>query len=100
MHVQDRGHSWYSDRRVDCVCWLGFEPRSKIFYLHWINGISQLKAKDFGVEVQLRLKYPLDILSLAKAVLLALESKISYRQPFGAHGFHHLFGLIRRDDLV
>ena len=52
---------------------------SKILDFYWIYGVGQFKAKDFGVEVQLRFQYSLDILGLSETVLLALECEISDR---------------------
>ena len=35
----------------------------------------QFEVEDFGIEVKLRLKHPLDILGLAKTVLLAFQNR-------------------------
>src|SRR4029077_17844333 len=101
MRVQDRGHSSYFNRaRGRRLLVQSSSSRSKIFYFHRLYGISQFELEDFGVKVKLRLEHALDILGLAKAVLLAFESQISDRQAFRTHGFHHFFGLIGWDDFI
>src|SRR5215467_6761386 len=62
-----------------CLAFARLRLYLEVLDYHRFHWVSQSKAKDFRIEVQLCLEHPLDILGLAKAVLLAFESKISHR---------------------
>src|SRR6266508_1241096 len=54
----------------------------------------------FCIEVELGIQRALDVLGLAKAMLLAFERKIGHRQAFCPQRIDHQLGLTRRHDLV
>src|SRR5215213_6521731 len=67
---------------------------------HRLNRISRLEAEYARVEVEFGVERTLDILGLAKAVLLAFKRQIRYWQTFRSQGIDQQLGLTRRHNLV
>src|SRR5256714_8989081 len=67
---------------------------------HRFDRVGQREAEDLRVEIQLAFERPLDVLSDAEAVLLALERDVGDRQALLAEGVDDQLGLVRRGGLV
>src|SRR5437868_6432206 len=62
--------------------------------------VRQLEAEDLGVEAQLAIQGPADVLGPAKAMLLAFEGQVGDGHPLLLEGIDDHRGLVGGDDLI
>src|SRR5215831_5448551 len=83
------------NRRAIAVC-----LALQVVYMDRIDLVCKIESENPRVEIQLAVERSLDVLGLAKSMLLALEWNISDRQPLCFYGGIHHLGLVWRYDLV
>ena len=72
----------------------------QVIYRQWNEIVRRLQTKDLCEEIELSIERPLDVLRLAKPVLLALEQDICHWKTLLAKSLDHQFCLVGWHDFV